>query len=185
MDDAREDDITRGTNVIKVLARYASTVQEENGDNPSDITEQPRSKALQEEKGQGYLDNFAEARRSHSPFKSLLNGLATRPAYCPENPKRQHIPLHPCTNNHNQQHTGLGRDEEGLRPVKENNLCKYKDYSKTDDDTEESKWTKLIKKHKLCDCMDCSTKDENYKTMMVPSRHTYHIAMESTSQKTI
>ena len=55
----------------------------------------------------------------------------------------------------------MGIDEEVIRFVKENSLCKCKDCSKTDDNAKESKLIKLIKKHKLCDCMDCSTKDEN------------------------
>ena len=146
MGDSRDDNIKEmwalyTSTPPSLLGKVPSTVQVERGHNPNRKTEQSRSKALQEEKGHGYPDNLTETGRSHSPFRSIPNGLASYPAHCPENPKRQHLPLPLCANNYNQQHTGLGIGEEVLRFVKENSLCECQD----------CRVTKLIKEHNLCD----------------------------------
>ena len=138
-------------------------MQEEVGDISNEKTKQPCSKALQEERGHNYPDNLTKERQSHNAFKQMPNGLTTNPAHCPKKPTRQHLPLHPFTNNYNQQHGGLGRDDERLIFVKKNSLCECKDCSKTNDNVEKSNLTKIIENHKQCDCMECSTKYENNK----------------------
>ena len=85
-----------------LLGRGPSPMPEGISKNPDKKPEQPSSKALLEEKGQGYPDNLAETGRSYSPFRSIPNGLATYPAHYLQNPKRQHLPLHLCANNYNQ-----------------------------------------------------------------------------------
>ena len=116
-----EDDVKEIQASHLALGRESSTVQEEVGN---------------------YPDNLAKARQSHSTFKQMPNGVTTNPAHCPKKPMRQHLPLHPCANNYNQQHAGLGRDEEGLRLVKKNSLCECKDCSMKNEDVEENKTDK-------------------------------------------
>ena len=81
MGDARDDDVKEiqalyASTPPSLLCRRPSTVQLERGHNPNEKTEQPCSKALQEEEGHGYLDNLAEAGQSQSPFRSMPKGPA-------------------------------------------------------------------------------------------------------------
>ena len=66
---SEEDNIKEIQASHLALGRESSTVQEEVRDNSNEKTKQPCSKALQEEKGQDYLDNLTKARQSHSTFK--------------------------------------------------------------------------------------------------------------------
>ena len=93
----------------------------------------------------------------------MPNGLAISPARCQTALARLHPPLHLCTSDCNQGHARFGMEEELTKFIKENSLCECKDCSTKEEDNKEEELTKFIKENSLCDCKDCSTKEEDTK----------------------
>ena len=72
-------------------------------------------------------------------------------------------PLRDCTSDCNQGHARFGTEEELTKFIKENSLCDCKDCSTKEEDTKEEELTNLSKENTLYDCKECNTKEEDTK----------------------